>query len=188
MKTGKALWQIQAEKDFENSFEIETNEIRWDEAETHENVEAAYGGWEAGTYVRENDNGTSRIMRTAPKFEANPKLIDGLTAFLSETDENRASVIHGTRTFDGVSFNPGYGAIYSEPDESTACGNDFNGGMAYASETLRTEEAITLAVNRLASATEARLGRKLWQIGHDDTAIMRRLYQHAETLREDTRS
>ncbi len=160
MKTGKALWQIQAEKDFENSFENEEIEIRWDEIETHENVSAAYGGWENGTYLRENKNGTVRIMRTAPEFSADPRSENGigLSAFLAETDENRSSVIDGETTFEGVDFNPGYGAIYSEPDESENSTNPdvFESGRSYTAETLNRELANLTHCERMISETIAR--------------------------------
>jgi len=120
----KALWQIRAEKEFEADFgEAPADCIRWDEAETHENVTSAFGGWEAGTYVRENDNGTTRIMRSPERYEADPRTELGITAFLLETDEGRASAIDSGASFSGVDFNPGYGAIYSEPTESE---NDTN--------------------------------------------------------------
>jgi len=161
MKTrkGKALWQIRAEKEFEADFgEAPADCIRWDEAETHENVASAFGGWDAGTYVRENDNGTTRIMRSPERYEADPRTELGITAFLLETDEGRASAIDSGASFSGVDFNPGYGAVYSEPTESE---NDTNpddqaSQREFTANELNREEANRVSRERFISRSIAR--------------------------------
>jgi len=179
----KPLWQLRAEAELGDAFgenltpksldSVECYDaengfhgmatygmVGWDETATYESVSA---NWEFGVYRQENDNGTSRWMRTAPTYRAkfndskliaSPIMTGELSSWLRTTEKAFGICDASNAEFDVNHAEGLYGVSFDW--ELSKGGKDregAGGGLAHNPEITNPELYAKLSRTRFVSAT-----------------------------------